>query len=92
MHIFLFKSEYLNHFFIAYLVIYLFPFIIVNGILTGSGINEPVVWYNNLENLDIRIFTIPVEDFVYGLLLYLMNVTVYETILAGKKLIVNKFA
>jgi ligand-binding SRPBCC domain-containing protein len=64
-------------------VIFLFPFLIVNGILTGSFLADPVVWYNNQENLALRIFTIPIEDFVYGLLLFLMNVTIYEKLMAG---------
>jgi lycopene cyclase domain-containing protein len=75
------KTEYLGHFYLSYLVIFLFPFLIVNGLLTGFGLPEPVVWYNNSENLGIRILTIPVEDFIYGFLLYLMNVTIYEKIL-----------
>ena len=36
------------------------------GILTGSIIREPVVWYNDLENLGIRLFTIPIEDIGYA--------------------------
>ena len=71
------KSSYLGRFFMAYLV-HLIPFLIVNGILTGSFIAEPIVWYNNEENLGIRIGTIPVEDTIYALLLLLMNVTFYE--------------
>ena len=78
LHLLIFKSGYLGRFYLAYLVIYLFPFLLVNGILTGSFLAEPVVWYNNAENLSLRIFTIPIEDFVYGLLLFLMNVTIYE--------------
>jgi lycopene cyclase domain-containing protein len=44
----------------------LIPFFIVNGILTGSFIEGEVVWYNNNENLGIRILTIPIEDIVYA--------------------------
>jgi lycopene cyclase domain-containing protein len=84
IHIYLFKSNYLGHFFIAYAIIYLFPFLIVNGLLTGSMLNEPVVWYNNEENLGLRIFTIPVEDFIYGMLLYLMNTSLYEALQTSK--------
>lgn len=86
LHLLVFRSRYLGRFYLAYLVIYLFPFLIVNGILTGSFLTEPVVWYNNAENLSLRIFTIPIEDFVYGMLLYLMNVTIYEKLMIRKKL------
>ena len=47
---------------------------IINGILTSL----PVVTYNDLHNLGLQIFTIPVEDFGYLFLLLLMNVTIYE--------------
>jgi lycopene cyclase domain-containing protein len=56
----------------------LIPFFIVNGILTGSGLQQPVVWYNDTENLGIRLFTIPVEDIFYGFELILLNVFLYE--------------
>jgi lycopene cyclase domain-containing protein len=38
----------------------------------------PVVGYNNEENLALRVFTIPVEDFVYLFTMLLMTVTSYE--------------
>lgn len=59
------KPPVLSQFFITFLVI-LIPFFIVNGILTGSFIENEVVWYNNNENLNIRVFTIPVEDIFYA--------------------------
>jgi len=71
------KPAYLTQFYITYLFI-LIPFFIVNGILTGTGIEGQVVWYNDTENLGLRLGTIPVEDIFYGMLLILMNVTLFE--------------
>jgi lycopene cyclase domain-containing protein len=73
------KVNYLGRFLVAFLI-GLVPLIIVNGILTS----RPVVIYNDLENLGIRIFipsisNVPIEDLIYYLLLLLMNVSLYET-------------
>ena len=59
------KNNLLSRFYISFVII-LIPFFITNGILTGSFIENEVVWYNNNENLGIRMFTIPVEDSVYA--------------------------
>lgn len=61
-----YQRTLLNVFFPVFLVL-LIPFFIVNGFLTGSWITEPVVWYNDMENLGIRVGTIPVEDSIYAL-------------------------
>ncbi len=63
----------------------LIPFFIVNGILTGTGVENPVVWYNNNENLGIRLLTIPIEDTVYGLLLIQSNLLICKTITGYQK-------
>lgn len=67
----------LRTFYIAFLII-LIPFFIVNGILTGTGLEEPVVWYNNTENLGIRLLTIPVEDIGYAFTMLFGNVLLIE--------------
>lgn len=67
-----YKVEILTRFYVTFLVI-LIPFFLVNAILTGSFIENPVVWYNNQENLGIRIFTVPIEDIAYAFSLILFN-------------------
>jgi lycopene cyclase domain-containing protein len=68
-----FQSFNTNAFLVSYLII-LIPFLIINGLLTAI----PVVLYNDHENLATRIYTIPVEDVFYGMLLIMMNVVGYE--------------
>lgn len=80
IHVFLLKSPYLGRFFIGY-AISLVPFFIVNGILTGWLLPEPIVWYNNAENLGLRMGTIPVEDSIYLLFFLLLTITFYERVL-----------
>jgi lycopene cyclase domain-containing protein len=71
------RQPWLSMFLLAYLVS-MIPFLIVNGLLTGSFLEEPIVWYDNTQNLGIRIFTIPVEDTIYSLMMLLMTVQLME--------------
>ncbi len=71
------RIKFSGRFLIAYVLIF-FPFTLFNGMLTGSLIESPVVLYNNAENMNLRFVTIPVEDIFYGMLLILLNVSVYE--------------
>lgn len=73
------KPKWLSRFYLSYLLS-LIPFFGVNGVLTYL----PVVWYNNEENLGIRLGSIPVEDVFYGFLLLLMVVHIYEVLKSSK--------
>lgn len=78
------KVNYLGKFFLGYLFCVI-PFVLVNGQLTVI----PVVSYNDAENTGLRIFwdgmaNIPVEDLAYNLLMLLMNVSIYEALVARK--------
>lgn len=71
------RSLVINRFFVTFLIL-LIPFVVVNAILTGTGIDEEVVWYNNQENLNIRLLTIPIEDFAYAFSMILFNLLLIE--------------
>ncbi|WKK65189.1 lycopene cyclase domain-containing protein [Lutimonas zeaxanthinifaciens] len=70
------RPQLLNSFYLTFLVM-LIPFFIVNGILTGTGIEGNIVWYNDAENLGIRMGTIPVEDSAYAFSMILMNLLIF---------------
>ena len=57
-----------------YLAIYpilLIPFFIINGILTGTGIEQAVFNYNPKVILGIHVLSIPIEDMFYNFSLLL---------------------
>ena len=59
-------------------LISLIPFLIVNGILTGSCTEDPVVWYSEAQKVAPRIFTIPMEDVLYSFTLVVANMLLFE--------------
>lgn len=72
----IFKPAWWSSFYKIFMVL-LIPFFLVNGILTGTGLKEPIVWYHNAQNLGVRLGTIPLEDTLYGMLLIGMNLSLY---------------
>jgi lycopene cyclase domain-containing protein len=75
------KVKWLSVFYISYLLL-LLPFVIVNGLLTGTGLDAPVVWYNPEHIINLRILTIPVEDIFYGMDLILLNIMIFSLLSA----------
>lgn len=53
-------------------------FLPVNGVLTGTGLESPIVNYNPREFLNIRVLTIPLEDAVYGYTQFLLNIYFFK--------------
>ena len=45
-----------------------------------QDIADQIVWYNNDHNLQLRIFSMPVDDLFYGFLMIAMTVVAYELI------------
>jgi len=72
-------KDLIAKFYVSYAFI-LIPFLVVNGLLTGSLIENEIVWYNSMEMIGTRIGTIPVEDFSYGfsLLLSILIIDKYQ--------------
>lgn len=71
------NEKQLQTFYLTFIVI-LIPFLIINGILTGSFIEDQVVWYNNAENLGIRLGTIPIEDTGYAFSMLFISIILIE--------------
>lgn len=84
---FIFKINWLGKAVTVYAIL-LIPFFLVNGVLTGTGLQEPIVRYNNSENLGLRLLSIPVEDVFYGFELILLNLFLYK--LFDKQLNISK--
>ena len=76
-HLLINRSPYLGQFYLAFIIIQI-PFLLINGALTGLFTQEPIVWYNNAENMSLRVLTIPLDDIGYNMLMLLIVITVLE--------------
>lgn len=74
---FIAKVEWIGSASLVYTVLML-GFFPVNGILTGTGLESPIVNYNPNEFLNIRMGTIPIEDAVYGYTLFVWNLYFFK--------------
>ena len=73
----LFQWKYARRFYISFIVIYI-PFFFVNSALTGSYSEKPVVFYDDAENLGIRVGTMPLEDSFYCFSMLYGSVLLFE--------------
>ncbi|ROI10694.1 lycopene cyclase domain-containing protein [Chryseobacterium sp. H3056] len=73
----IFEWKYARRFYLSFIIIFI-PFFFVNSALTGSYSENPVVFYDNSENLGIRLGTIPVEDAFYCFALLYSITLVFE--------------
>lgn len=77
----IFRPVYTRQLTAAFLVSVI-PFLLMNGILTGTGLPEPVVWYSGEVFSGLRIGTIPFEDNFYSFSLIALNIIVMEALRA----------
>lgn len=74
---FMVKAQWIGQASLVFLVLML-GFLPVNGVLTGTGLDSPIVNYNPQEFLNIRILTIPIEDAVYGYSQFMLNIFFFK--------------
>ena len=78
IYIIYYRPDWVGYFFSMYLIIHVFPFLLVNGVLTGYITDLPPVWYDSNNIIGVRLGTIPVEDFLYSFILLFLNTSLFE--------------
>ena len=73
----IYQWEYAQKFYLSFIIIYI-PFFLVNSALTGMFTENPVVFYDNNENLGIRVGTMPLEDSFYCFSMLYGSVLLFE--------------
>lgn len=73
----IYKWKDVQRFYLSFIIIYI-PFFFVNNALTGNYSENPVVFYDDTENLGIRVGTMPLEDSFYCFTLLYSSVLLFE--------------
>jgi|SRR5690554_1422213 len=76
---FIAKREWIGQASFVFLIL-MAGFFLVNGILTGTGLESPIVNYYPAHFLDIRMLSIPIEDAVYGYSQFMLNIYFFNLI------------
>ena len=77
-----YTREVLQHYLVIFPVLVV-PFCVVNGILTGTGIEQEVFSYDLDTILEVYILTVPVEDLFYAFSLVLSVIGITEFLQKG---------
>ncbi len=72
-HLVVIRRRYMSWFYFAYIAC-LPLMLLVYGLLSS----KPVIYYNDLENMGVRFMKIPVEQFLYNLVMLSMCIGIYE--------------
>ncbi|WP_434979029.1 lycopene cyclase domain-containing protein [Daejeonia sp. YH14] len=81
---FIAKADWISKASLVFTILML-GFLPVNGILTGTGLDTPIVNYNPDDFLGIRILKIPIEDAVYGYTQFLLVLYFFKHFKQSKK-------
>ncbi len=84
-HVLFVRKPYISRFYTAFMTS-LFPFLLLNGVLTGGFTNSPVVVYNPEEFLGIRCYSVPLDDFIYCFVYLLAVTTFFESFRSQKNI------
>jgi len=84
LHYLYFENTYRTKFYLSYLITWV-PFLLVDGVLTGGYSKQPIVIYHPEEFLNLRITSVPLEDSIYGLLLLMLNMSLFMHFEGGNK-------
>ncbi|MEJ1237856.1 lycopene cyclase domain-containing protein [Chryseolinea sp. T2] len=71
------RPRYMGRFYSTFALLFI-PLLIVDGFRTGAFVNGEIVHYNDEQNLNLRLGTIPLENICFVFLLMVMPVTIWE--------------
>ena len=80
---FIARADWISKASLVYTVLML-GFFPVNGVLTGTVLESPIVNYNPKDFLGIRLLTIPIEDAVYGYTQFLLVIYFFKKFKTNK--------
>lgn len=70
------RVKWLSKFYMTCLYSF-FPLLVIDNLLIGSLSGKPIIIFNNLAIIGIRIYSVPVEMIFYNMVLILVNLLLY---------------